>query len=175
MMLESEGKLSLQDDIRRHLRWLPEFPRTVTLQHLAAKVSGLRDYFEIMVLGGQSPPSPTPVSLQLRIIREHAAVDFSAGDDLNYSNTGFLLLHEVIEQVSGRSYNELLYDRITGPLRMHQTLLMKEDDEIVPCLVDHHTKGWEVSGAAPGGLATRRMATAASFRRSTICWSGWPT
>ncbi|ESZ53505.1 serine hydrolase domain-containing protein [Mesorhizobium sp. L103C131B0] len=141
MILETEGKLSFQDDVRRHLPWLPEFPRTITLQHLAANVSGLRDYFEIMALVGQSPLSPTPVTLQLRMLREHAAVNFPAGDDLSYSNTGFLLLQQVIEQVSGRSYNELLHDRITGPLGMRDTRMMKHDDEILPNLADHHTKG----------------------------------
>lgn len=141
LMLETEGKLSLQDDVRRHLPWLPEFPRTVTLQHLAANVSGLRDYVEIMELGGQSPLSPSPRAMLRRVLREHAGVNFPAGDDLIYCNAGFLLLYEVIEQVSGRSFNELLRERITGPLGMDQTLLMKQDDEIVPHLADHHTRG----------------------------------
>ncbi|WP_395681764.1 serine hydrolase domain-containing protein [Inquilinus sp.] len=141
LMLETEGKLSLQDDVRSHLSWLPEFPRTVTLQHLAANVSGLRDYVEIMELGGQSPLSPAPRAMLRRVIGEHAGVNFPAGDDLIYCNAGFLLLYEVIEQVAGLGFNELLRDRITGPLGMNQTLLLKRDDEIVPHLADHHTKG----------------------------------
>lgn len=141
LMLEADGKLSMQDDVRRHLPWLPEGPRPVTLGNLAANVGGLRCYVEILELGGQSPLTPLPRGLIRDAIRQHAGTNFAAGDDLIYCNAGFFLLYEVIEQVSGKSFNDLLRDRITGPLGMSQTLLMKQDDEIVPSLADHHTKG----------------------------------
>ena len=59
LMLEAEGKLSMEDDVRRHLPWLPEYPQTVTLRHLAANVGGLRDFLEIMMLGGLDIGAPS--------------------------------------------------------------------------------------------------------------------
>lgn len=140
LMLESERRLSLEDDIRRHLPWLPAFPKMITLHHLAANVSGLRDYIELFELGGQSELSPCSRRQILDAIRYHAGVNFASGDDLLYCNTGFLLLHEVIEKVSGRSLDELLRERITGPLGMTATRMMPRDDTILPQLVDHHAR-----------------------------------
>lgn len=141
LMLESQGRLSFQDDVRMHLPWLPELPRPLTLHHLAANVSGLRDYVEILELSGQSPLAPCPRRMIRQVIRDHAGANFMPGDDMLYCNGGFFLLYEVIEQVSGRSYGDLLKDWITGPLGMDCTQMMLHDDEILPHLADHHTRG----------------------------------
>jgi CubicO group peptidase (beta-lactamase class C family) len=141
LMLEAEGKLSMADDVRAHLPWLPEFPETVTLRHLAANIGGLRDFLEVMILGGLSIGAPSTRAEARRIIGRHAGVNFRPGTDLIYCNTGFFLLSEIIEQVSGQSYNALLEERITGPLGMRDTRLMLWDGAILPRLADHHTRG----------------------------------
>ncbi|QIG48907.1 beta-lactamase family protein [Nordella sp. HKS 07] len=141
LMLEAEGKLSMADDVRRYLPWLPEYPETVTLHHLAANVGGLRDFLEIMILGGLPIGAPSTRALARRIIAGHRGVNFRPGRDLIYCNTGFFLLSEIVEQVSGRSFNELLEERITGPLGMRDTRLMRWDSEIQRRLADHHTRG----------------------------------
>ncbi|WP_173045701.1 serine hydrolase [Bosea sp. ANAM02] len=52
----------------------------------------------------------------------------------------FLLLSEILEKVSGLSFNDLLKKRITGPLGMHNTALMPSDDVILPRLAGHHRR-----------------------------------
>ena len=163
LMLEADGKLSMQDDVRRHLPWLPEYPDTVTLEHLAANVGGLRDFLEIMELGGLPIAAPSSRAEARRIIGRHRAVNFRPGTDLIYCNTGFFLLSEIIEQVSGKTFNELLEERITGPLGMRDTRLMRWDSEILPRLADHHTHGpdggwhkaqWGVVLGGEGGMVS---------------------
>ncbi|WP_395676709.1 serine hydrolase domain-containing protein [Inquilinus sp.] len=163
LMLEAEGKLSLDDDVRHHLPWLPEYPETVTLRHLAANVGGLRDFLEIMTLGGLDIGAPSTRAGARRIIAGHKAVNFKPGTDLIYCNTGFFLLSEIVEQVSGKSFNELLEERITGPLGMRDTRLMRRDSEILPRLADHHTHGpdggwhkaqWGVVLGGEGGMVS---------------------
>lgn len=163
LMLEAEGKLSLEDDVRRHLPWLPEYPETVTLRHLAANVGGLRDFLEIMMLGGLDIGAPSTRAGARRIIAGHKAVNFRPGTDLIYCNTGFFLLSEIVEQVSGKSFNDLLEERITGPLGMRDTRLMRWDAEILPRLADHHTHGpdggwhkaqWGVVLGGEGGMVS---------------------
>ncbi|MDR6294184.1 MULTISPECIES: serine hydrolase domain-containing protein [Inquilinus] len=163
LMLEAEGKLSMQDDVRRHLPWLPDFPETVTLRHLAANVGGLRDFLEIMTLGGLDIGAPSTRAGARRIIAGHKAVNFRPGESLIYCNTGFFLLSEIVEQVSGKSFNALLEDRITGPLGMRDTRLMRWDSEILPRLADHHTRGpdggwhkaqWGVVLGGEGGMVS---------------------
>lgn len=163
LMLEAEGRLSLEDDVRRHLPWLPEYPKTVTLRHLAANVGGLRDFLEIMMLGGLDIGAPSTRAGARRIIAGHKAVNFRPDTDLIYCNTGFFLLSEIVEQVSGRTFNQLLEERITGPLGMRDTRLMRWDAEILPRLADHHTHGpdggwhkaqWGVVLGGEGGMVS---------------------
>jgi D-aminopeptidase len=140
LMLEAEGKLSLTDDVRGHLPWLPHYPKTVTLHHLAAHVGGLRDYLEMMVVGGQILETPSSDVDARNIIRSIESVSFLPGEDFVYCNTGYFLLSEVVEKVSGRGYNELLRERITGPLGMRDTQLMPRDTDIIPCLASQYTR-----------------------------------
>ncbi|WP_342235934.1 serine hydrolase domain-containing protein [Inquilinus sp. OTU3971] len=163
LMLEAEGRLSMEDDVRRHLPWLPEYPQTVTLHHLAANVGGLRDFLEIMILGGLPVSAPSTRAGARRIIGRHGGVNFRPGTDLIYCNTGFFLLSEIVEQVSGQSFNQLLEERITGPLGMRDTRLMPRDSEILPRLADHHTRGsdggwhkaqWGVVLGGEGGMVS---------------------
>ncbi|WP_052121164.1 serine hydrolase domain-containing protein, partial [Inquilinus limosus] len=163
LMLEAEGKLSMEDDVRRHLPWLPAYPQTVTLRHLAANVGGLRDFLEIMMLGGLPLGAPSTRAGARRIIGRHGGVNFRPGTDLIYCNTGFFLLSEIIEQVSGQSFNQLLEERITGPLGMRDTRLMRWDSEILPRLADHHGRGpdggwhkaqWGVVLGGEGGMVS---------------------
>ncbi|MGK9170234.1 beta-lactamase family protein [Inquilinus limosus] len=163
LMLEAEGRLSMEDDVRRHLPWLPEYPETVTLRHLAANVGGLRDFLEIMILGGLPISAPSTRAWARRIISGHGGVNFRPGTDLIYCNTGFFLLSEIVEQVSGKTFNHLLEERITGPLGMRDTRLMRWDSEILPRLADHHTRGpdggwhkaqWGVVLGGEGGMVS---------------------
>jgi CubicO group peptidase (beta-lactamase class C family) len=163
LILEAEGKLSLDDDVRRYLPWLPAYPRTVTLRHLASNTSGLRDILEMMILGGMPILAPSSRATARQIVARQHGLNFLPGEDLLYSNSNFLLLSEILEQVSGRSFNELLQERITGPLDMPDTRLMPRDDEILPRLATHHRRGpdgrwlkaaWGIAISGEGGLVS---------------------
>jgi CubicO group peptidase (beta-lactamase class C family) len=54
VLLAQEGKLTLDDDVRRHIPELPEYERPITIRHLLHHTSGLRDYIGLLTLGGQS-------------------------------------------------------------------------------------------------------------------------
>ena len=157
LMLERDGLLSLEDDVHDYLPWLPDFEDKVTLHHLAANTSGLRDILEMMTIGGVSILAPSSRAFARNLIARHNRLNFEPGSDLLYSNTNFLLLSEILEKVSNTSFNELLYERITGPLSMRDTRLMVRDDEILPGLAVHHRRspsgGWLKSawGIAIGG------------------------
>lgn len=149
LMLEAEGKLSMEDEVHRYAPWLPAYPYPVTLRHLATNTSGLRDFLEIMVYAGLPLGSAVTRARQRELIAGHREVNFRPGERMIYCNTGFMLLSDIVEEVSGRSYNELLEARITGPLGMSDTRLMWRDAEIWPRLATQHLKradgGWETT------------------------------
>jgi D-aminopeptidase len=188
LMLEREGKLAMQDEVHRYCPWLPGYPAPITLQPLATNSSGLRDFLEIMTYAGVPLAGPATRARQRELIARHAEVNFPPGAQMIYCNTGFWLLSEIIEQVSGRGYNELLHERITGPLGMADTRLMINDADILPRLASHHARGpddaWQTArwGWAIGGeggmvstlddmliwqanLARPRVGDAATFER----------
>ncbi len=163
LMLEADGKLSLDDDVRAHCPWLPAYERTITLRHLAANTSGLRDILDTMILGGIPILAPSSRATARAIVARQTGVNFAPDTDLLYSNSNFLLLSEILEQVSGMSFDALLRERITGPLGMHDTGLMVRDDEILPRLATHHRRGadgrwlksaWGIAIGGEGGMVS---------------------
>ncbi len=163
LMLEAEGKLSMEDEVHVHAPWLPTYPAPVTLRHLATNTSGLRDFLEIMAYGGLLLAAPANRQRQREMIAAHGEVNFLPETQMLYCNTGFWLLSEIIEQVSGRSFNELLEARITGPLGMADTRLMLRDSMILPRLATQHiqqgdgsweTAGWGFEIGGEGGMVS---------------------
>ncbi len=181
LLLEAEGKLSMDDDVHKYCPWLPPFPHKVTLHHLATNTSGLRDFLEMMVWNGLPLASVSDRALARSILARHREVNYVPGSQMLYSNTGFFLLSEIIEEVSGRSFNELLAHYITGPVGMPDTLLLKRDAEIHPNLVSQHMRGptgWETTSwgfplGGEGGMAstlTDMLAWQAALAAPPAAW-----
>jgi CubicO group peptidase (beta-lactamase class C family) len=162
LMLEAEGKLSLDDEVHRHAPWLPAYPWPITLRHLATNTSGLRDFLEIAVWNGLPLAASFDSETCRDLIAGHREVNFRPGTRMLYCNTGFFLLSEIVEEISGRSFNELLAERITGPAGMPRTLLVPRDTEIHPRLASQHTQGptgwetvrWGFPIGGEGGMAS---------------------
>ena len=162
-MLAAEGKLSLDDEVNRYLPWLPKYPAPVTLRHVATNTSGLREFLEVLAFAGIPITSESTRETARRVIARHADFNFTPGSAMIYCNTGFFILSEIIEAVSGKSFNELLAERITGPLGMADTRLMPRDSQILPRLAMHHTRGpdgnwhrahWGVVLGGEGGMVS---------------------
>ncbi len=149
LMLAAEGKLSMAAEVHDYAPWLPEYPHRITLHHLATNTSGLRDFLEMSIWSGLPLAAGATRQASRDLIAGHGEVNFVPGTQMLYSNTGFFLLSEIIEEVSGRSFNELLAERITRRLGMADTRLLARDTEILPRLVNQHQRG-------PGGWETVR-------------------
>lgn len=147
LQLEREGLLSLDDEVHRYVPWLPPTAAPMTLRRVAANTSGLRDFLELLTWSGSAWPAPATRADIREILARHAEVNFPPGEQMIYSNTGFLLLGEIVEEVAGAPLDELLRERLTGPLGMDDTVLQPRDATILPHAAMHHTRGpdgaWE--------------------------------
>ncbi|RWP47012.1 MAG: class A beta-lactamase-related serine hydrolase [Mesorhizobium sp.] len=145
LMLEAEGKLSLEDEVQKHLPYVPRLEYPVTIAQLASNTSGYRDYLEAMTFGGLSLFAPSDRETARKIIGRQDALNFKPGSAMIYSNSGFFMLFEIIEQIEGAAFNDVLRKRITGPLGMSDTSLMLRDGTVMKRLAAHYTKcaeGW---------------------------------
>lgn len=121
LLLAREGKLDPADPVRKHLPHLPPILDSITLDHLMRNTSGLRDMLELNRLGGVDLGLPlTEAELDAAIARQ-ASLNFAPGTRYLYSNSGFRLLGQVVERLSGRTLAEFLEARIFAPLGMTRT------------------------------------------------------
>ena len=132
LMLQQEGKLSLDDDVRKYLPQLPDLGHTVTLRHLITHTSGWRDYSDIMSLDGWDERDRTTDRDAWEALERQRALNFAPGATYRYSNTGFFVLGEVVRKVSGRSLAEFVEERIFKPLGMTQTVIMDHSRMVIP-------------------------------------------
>src|SRR5215471_11291454 len=131
-LLARDGKLSLDDDIRKWIPEVPSYGKTVTIRNLLHHTSGLRDYIEAMALQGTQEEDWTTEADALAAIARQKAPNFAPGDDYLYSNSGFFLLGVIVKRASGQSLRDFAQARIFGPLGMRHTQFNDWHNRIVP-------------------------------------------
>jgi CubicO group peptidase (beta-lactamase class C family) len=120
--LAQQGKLSLDDDVRKHVPEVPDYGTPITLRHLLNHTSGLRDWGSVMSLAGW--PRGTRIYTHahaLDVISRQRALNFTPGAEYSYSNTGYNLLAMIVERVSGVSFAEFSKRELFQPLGMTKT------------------------------------------------------
>lgn len=131
-MLVREGKVGLDDDIRKHLPEMPAYAKPVTVRHLLHHTSGLRDYNALLELAGFRADADSPtVEEALEIVRRQKKLNYTPGDEYSYTNTGFFLLSQIVERVSGKSLNAFAQERIFKPLGMTKTLFQDDHTQVI--------------------------------------------
>jgi CubicO group peptidase (beta-lactamase class C family) len=131
-LLELEGKLTLDDKVRKWLPELPEFETPITLRHMIYHTSGLRDYLNLFPLAGRNHYFPISHPQILAMMSRQRAPIFAPGDQYLYSNTAYMLLAQVVERASGSSFGEFADSRFFGPLGMQGSLMYDNYEEIIP-------------------------------------------
>lgn len=121
VMLADQGKLSLDDDIRKHLPEIPDFGKTVTIQHLVHHISGMRDQWELLAMAGWRLDDVITKEHILTMVRHQRELNFNPGDEHMYCNTGYTLLAEIVERVTGQSFSEWTKANLFKPLGMVNT------------------------------------------------------
>ena len=116
--LSHQGKLSIDDDIRTHLPDVPDFGHTITIRHLLHHTSGLRDWVQSFVIAGDLMDDVISFKHILKMVRHQKALNFEPGAAYLYSNTGYNLLAEIVETVTGDSFREWTDTHIFKPLGM---------------------------------------------------------
>lgn len=132
LLLAQEGKLSLDDDVRRWIPELPQYARPITLRHLLNHTSGLRDYIGLMAMGGARIDDVTTEEDALAAIVRQRETNFAPGDDFLYSNSGYFLLSEVVKRASGMHLRQFAKERIFAPLGMERTHVLSDYADVVP-------------------------------------------
>ncbi len=121
LLLAEQGKLSLDDDIRKYLSEMPEYESPITIRHLIHHTSGIRDYLELMELAGMGDHDYYTNDEAVEMLTRQRELNFKPGDEYLYSNSGYFLLSAIVKRVSGKSLREFAEEHIFKPLGMEHT------------------------------------------------------
>ena len=132
LLLMQDGKLGLDDPLRRHLPELPAWADTTTIRHCLFHTSGIRDYLALLAFAGVRSQDWTDDADALRAITRQKAVSFLPGTRHDYSNSGYFLLSQVVRAVSGKTLAEFAAERIFRPLGMTSTRFVDDCTAVVP-------------------------------------------
>lgn len=121
VLLAQQGKLSLDDEVRKYIPAVPDFGTPITIRHLIHHTSGLRDW-----LPGAALPDDV-----LELVSRQKELNFRPGEKDLYSNMGYALLGMIVERVSRQSLREFARANIFQPLGMKKTRFYDVPGEIV--------------------------------------------
>jgi len=132
LLLAQDGKLSLDDDVRRFIPEVSQLGRTITLRHLLHHTSGLRDYWDLRGLSGRRSDDVVNEHDVLQFVSRQRALNFEPGAEHLYNNTGYLLLGIVVKRASGIPLAAFADERIFRPLGMTRTGFVESHQAVVP-------------------------------------------
>jgi CubicO group peptidase (beta-lactamase class C family) len=131
-MLATEGKIKLEDDIRKYIPEMQPRATPITIDHLARHTSGLRDWPGTLAVAGWRFDDVISFDQILRMAYAQRSLNFVPGAEYLYSNTGYNLLAEMVRRVSGRPFRAFTEERIFRPLGMAQTRFVDDHTEVIP-------------------------------------------
>lgn len=151
MILRDRGKLQLEDPLSKFCPEFPAYARTITIRHLMNHTSGLPDYEELL-LGKvdydklfQSSKSPRAAheftsAEALLALSHQPKLNSPPGEKFEYSNSGYVVLAQIIERLSGMRYAEFLKHNIFDPIEMRGALVVDERHQTVRRLAPGYGK-----------------------------------
>ncbi|MET8680852.1 serine hydrolase domain-containing protein [Streptomyces sp. NPDC004647] len=167
LQLVAEGRLGLTDTVDDHLPGLVRGNgndgRRITVRQLLSHTSGLFNYTEDpelkrVVFGRGFAEHRLDAYSPERLVRvalRHAP-RFRAGSGYHYSNTDYILLGLVVEEVTGRRYAEEVQRRIVRPLALTGTSFPGTR----PTLPGPHGRAYSTASAPPGAPKRKMDVTA---------------
>lgn len=149
LLLVDERRISLSDDVRKHIPELPDYGHTITIDHLLTHTSGIRDWVWLSSVTQNRDDAMT-------LILRQRGLNFTPGEEWSYSNSGYELLRVLVARVSGQPLSEFMRTRLFEPLGMRSTRYARDAGEVPNHALAYEKQGekWRVDmllGNARGG------------------------
>jgi CubicO group peptidase (beta-lactamase class C family) len=135
LQLADQGKLSLQDDIKKYMPDLL-FKETVTVEQLLNHTSGIVSYTS-------KPDFPSKMrtdmtTMEVIKLTEKDTLEFKPGTKWNYNNTGYVMLGYIIEKITGKPYEDYIHQNLFTPAGMTNSFYGSEAK-----IIRNRAKGYE--------------------------------
>lgn len=130
-LLEEEGKLSLDDSIKKHIPDMPAYAETITIRNLLHHTSGIRDYLTLWSLAGFRDADFFTDPEVVETLARQKELNFQPGDEHLYSNSGYFLLSIIVKNITGKSMQVYAQEKIFKPLKMLNTHFHDDHSRVV--------------------------------------------
>jgi CubicO group peptidase (beta-lactamase class C family) len=133
-LLASRGKLSLNDDVRKHIPELKDFGTTITVRHLLTHTTGYREFINTLLIEGRQIMEGDYIAPDevIKVLNRQPSLQNAPGAEFNYNNSAFSLATIVVERVTGRPFAEWMRDEVFLPLGMTKTWVRANPGQIIP-------------------------------------------
>ena len=121
LLLEEQGKLSLDDEIQKHLPDFPKYDEPLTIRNFIHHTSGVRDFLQLWRLKGNSFLDHMDESEVYELIKRQKKLNFKPGERYLYSNSCYFMLAMIVKKASGMSIRDYAMKHMFGPLGMDST------------------------------------------------------
>jgi CubicO group peptidase (beta-lactamase class C family) len=132
VLLEKDGKLSLEDDLHKYLPELPDYGHAITIRQLLQHTSGIRDQWQTLALAGWRLDDVITQEQILRVLFRQKELNFAPGTKHLYSNGGYTLAAEIVARASGKPFPAFCSERLFRPLEMDHTHFHLDHRQLVP-------------------------------------------
>jgi CubicO group peptidase (beta-lactamase class C family) len=130
-ILAQEGRIDLDHEVRRYIPELPDYGARLTVRHLVHHTGGLRDIYTLMDLSGIRMQDVLTDEEALGLITRQNELNFAPGTDYLYSNSGYWLLGQIVQRVTGKRLSAYAEEKIFRPLGMHDTHFHDQRDRTI--------------------------------------------
>lgn len=141
VLLQQDGKLKIDDDVRKYIPELPQYDKPITIRHILTHTAGLRDWGSVMAMTGAGRGNRVITQdLAVDVITRQKYLDFTPGAEYSYSNSGYQLAAVIVERVSGQKFGDFTRDRIFKPLGMNNSSWRDDYQRLVPGRAQGYSK-----------------------------------
>ena len=141
VVLAQDGKLSLDDPVKKYIPELPDYEKPITIRHILTHTAGLRDWGSVMALTGAGRGDRVVTQdLALDVIVRQKGLDFTPGSEYSYSNSGYQLAAIIVERVSKQKFGAFVEERLFKPLGMKNSSWRDDYQRLVPGRAQAYTR-----------------------------------
>ncbi len=132
LLLENEGKVNLEDDIHKYLPKLPDYDHKVTVQHLLNHTSGIWEYLNVLSnFAGNSYLDYFTLDYAFKMLKHQDRLLFEPGSEWSYCNANYVLLTQIVFNITGDSFRSWTQSNIFQPLGMKNSFFHETSFQVI--------------------------------------------
>ena len=149
LMLEQQGKLSIDDDVRTYIPELPDLGKVVRLRNLLNHTNGYREVYNLLPMTGWTGEDQLRREDVIEMLQRQKQLEAPPGEVFSYCNSGYILLADIVERVTGEKFPDWMEENVFQPLGMSGTMIRSDPRTIIPGAAQGYSldsTGYKIAG-----------------------------